>query len=41
MLVLAVGKYGGGFTAIIFVTFAIHAACTAVFTRRAMRYQRP
>ncbi|MDF3084370.1 hypothetical protein KPB01_26435, partial [Burkholderia sola] len=33
-------KYGGGFTAIIFVTFAVYAAYTVVFTRRRMRYQR-
>ncbi|MDN7546527.1 ABC transporter transmembrane domain-containing protein [Burkholderia cenocepacia] len=40
VLVIVIGKYGGGFTAIIFVTFAAYAAYTGVFTRRRMRYQR-
>jgi len=40
VLVIVVSKYGGGFTAIIFVTFAVYAAYTIVFTRRRMRYQR-
>lgn len=37
---IVVGKYGGGFTAILFVTFAIHAACTTVFKRLRTRYPR-
>ncbi|WP_241240989.1 ABC transporter transmembrane domain-containing protein [Burkholderia cenocepacia] len=40
VLVIVISKYGGGFTAIIFVTFAVYAAYTVVFTRRRMRYQR-
>ncbi|KGC06996.1 MULTISPECIES: ABC transporter transmembrane domain-containing protein [Burkholderia] len=40
VLVIVIGKYGGGFTAIILVTFAVYAAYTVVFTRRRMRYQR-
>ncbi|WP_432756973.1 ABC transporter transmembrane domain-containing protein [Burkholderia cenocepacia] len=40
VLVIVVSKYGGGFTAIIFVTFTVYAAYTVVFTRRRMRYQR-
>ncbi|WP_269510778.1 ABC transporter transmembrane domain-containing protein [Burkholderia sp. IMCC1007] len=40
VLVIVVVKYGGGFTGIIFVTFAVYAAYTVVFTRRRMRYQR-
>lgn len=40
VLVIVIGKYGGGFTAIILVTFAVYAAYTTVFTRRRMRYQR-
>ncbi|CAM8758338.1 Efflux ABC transporter, heavy metal transporter [Burkholderia pseudomallei] len=40
VLVVVIGKYGGGFTAIIFVTFAVYAAYTFVFTRRRMRLQR-
>ncbi|MGU7811950.1 ABC transporter transmembrane domain-containing protein [Burkholderia sp. AW49-1] len=40
VLVIVIGKYGGGFTAIILVTFAVYAAYTAVFTRRRIRYQR-
>ncbi|WP_425127344.1 hypothetical protein [Burkholderia contaminans] len=35
MLVIVIGKYAGGF-----VTFAIDASCTAVFTRRRMRDRR-
>ncbi|WP_322080837.1 ABC transporter transmembrane domain-containing protein [Burkholderia sp. BCC1972] len=40
VLVIVIVKYGGGFTAIIVVTFAVYAAYTVVFTRRRMRYQR-
>ncbi|WP_432207451.1 ABC transporter transmembrane domain-containing protein [Burkholderia cenocepacia] len=40
VLVIVISKYGGGFTAIIFVTFTVYAAYTVVFTRRRMRYQR-
>lgn len=40
VLVIVISKYGGGFTAIIFVTFSVYAAYTVVFTRRRMRYQR-
>ncbi|WP_034177378.1 ABC transporter transmembrane domain-containing protein, partial [Burkholderia ambifaria] len=40
VLVIVISKYGGGFTAIILVTFAVYAAYTTVFTRRRMRYQR-
>ncbi|MPV60812.1 ABC transporter ATP-binding protein [Burkholderia sp. HI2761] len=40
VLVIVISKYGGGFTAIILVTFAVYAAYTVVFTRRRMRYQR-
>ncbi|KVV39056.1 ABC transporter ATP-binding protein [Burkholderia territorii] len=40
VLVIVIGKYGGGFTAIILCTFAVYAAYTAVFTRRRTRYQR-
>jgi ATP-binding cassette subfamily B protein len=40
VLVIVISKYGGGFTAIICVTFAVYAAYTIVFTRRRMRYQR-
>ncbi|WP_404990313.1 ABC transporter transmembrane domain-containing protein [Burkholderia cenocepacia] len=40
VLVIVISKYGGGFTAIIFATFAVYAAYTVVFTRRRMRYQR-
>jgi len=40
VLVIVISKYGGGFTAIILVTFAVYAAYTTVFTRRRTRYQR-
>ncbi|WP_244129958.1 MULTISPECIES: ABC transporter transmembrane domain-containing protein [Burkholderia] len=40
VLVIVISKYGGGFTAIIFITFSVYAAYTVVFTRRRMRYQR-
>ncbi|SMG00722.1 Probable ABC transport protein, ATP-binding protein [Burkholderia singularis] len=40
VLVIVIGKYGGGFTGIIFATFGVYAAYTIVFTRRRMRYQR-
>ncbi|WP_175922933.1 ABC transporter transmembrane domain-containing protein [Burkholderia latens] len=40
VLMIMIGKYGGGFTAIILITFAVYAAYTVVFTRRRMRYQR-
>ncbi|MGR3910257.1 ABC transporter transmembrane domain-containing protein [Burkholderia sp. SR8] len=40
VLVIVISKYGGGFTAIILITFAVYAAYTVVFTRRRMRYQR-
>lgn len=40
VLVIVISKYGGGFTAIILVTFAVYAAYTIALTRRRMRYQR-
>ncbi len=40
VLVIVISKYGGGFTAIILVTFAVYAAYTITLTRRRMRYQR-
>ncbi|WP_249174047.1 ABC transporter transmembrane domain-containing protein [Burkholderia sp. AU19243] len=40
VLVIVISKYGGGFTTIILITFAVYAAYTVVFTRRRMRYQR-
>lgn len=40
VLVIVIGKYGGGFTAIILCTFAVYAAYTVVLTRRRTRYQR-
>ncbi|KWF22738.1 ATP-binding cassette domain-containing protein [Burkholderia pseudomultivorans] len=40
VLVIVIGKYGGGFAAIIFITFGVYAAYTVVFTRRRMRVQR-
>ncbi|WP_162999383.1 ABC transporter transmembrane domain-containing protein [Burkholderia sp. Nafp2/4-1b] len=40
VLLIVISKYGGGFTAIILITFAVYAAYTIVFTRRRMRYQR-
>ncbi|HDR9172829.1 TPA: ATP-binding cassette domain-containing protein [Burkholderia vietnamiensis] len=40
VLVIVISKYGGGFTAIILVTFAVYAAYTIALTRRRMRHQR-
>ncbi|CAG9225220.1 putative ABC transport protein, ATP-binding protein [Burkholderia vietnamiensis] len=40
VLVIVISKYGGGFTAIILVTFAVYATYTIALTRRRMRYQR-
>ncbi len=40
VLVIVISKYGGGFTAIILVTFAVYAGYTIALTRRRMRYQR-
>ncbi|KWI57867.1 ABC transporter ATP-binding protein [Burkholderia pseudomultivorans] len=40
VLVIVISKYGGGFAAIIFITFGVYAAYTVVFTRRRMRVQR-
>ncbi|MCG1017414.1 ABC transporter transmembrane domain-containing protein [Burkholderia sp. b13] len=40
VLAIVVSKYGGGFTLIIFATFAVYAGYTIVFTRRRVRVQR-
>lgn len=40
VLAIVISKYGGGFTLIIFATFAVYASYTVVFTQRRMRVQR-